>query len=98
MVPSNVITEGCEMKLSGTLLQMGNNTGIEVPEDIVARRREGGYQRLSVSEHYRPYGRQGAHPLQFRTSSCQRHQRGDTIEVTLERDDEPRIVEIPSDL
>lgn len=94
------------MKYITTIKQSGNNTGIEVPPEIIeslgAGKKppvkvtlEGGYTYRSTvavmggafmisfsSDHRKASGIKG----------------GDTLEVDLELDTEPRIVEVPADL
>jgi Bacteriocin-protection, YdeI or OmpD-Associated/Domain of unknown function (DUF1905) len=93
------------MKFHTTLLQMGNNTGIEVPEDVLLALDRGrrvkvvatvnGYTyRTSVAPAYgkilMPFSSQ--HRVASGLSG------GEEIEVELVPDDAPREVEVPGDL
>lgn len=93
------------VKFSTTMLQMGNNTGIEVPADVVAALDAGKRPPVVVNVNgyeYRstvaPMG--GKYLLPF---SADRRQEsgiagGDAIEVELTVDTAPRTVEVPNDL
>jgi len=93
------------MKFSTTMFQMGNNTGIEVPADVVAALGAGKRPPVVVNVNgyeYRstvaPMG--GKYLLPFsadrRTESGIKG--GDAIDVELTLDTAPRTVEIPEDL
>ena len=93
------------MKFSTTMFQMGNNTGIEVPADVVAALGAGKRPPVVVNVNgyeYRstvaPMG--GKYLLPFsadrRTESGIKG--GDAIDVELTVDTAPRTVEIPDDL
>jgi hypothetical protein len=93
------------MKFSTTMSQMGNNTGIEVPADVVAALGAGKRPPVVVNVNgyeYRstvaPMG--GKYLLPF--SADRRDESGikggDAIEVELTLDTAPRTVEIPDDL
>jgi len=93
------------MKFSTTMFQMGNNTGIEVPADVLAALDAGkrppvvvkvnGYEYRSTVA---PMG--GKYLLPF--SADRRKESGirggDPIEVELTLDTAPRKVEVPDDL
>jgi hypothetical protein len=93
------------MKFSTTMFQMGNNTGIEVPAEIVAALGAGkrppvvvevnGYQYRSTVA---PMG--GKYLLPFRAERRTESgiKGGDAIDVELTLDTAPRTVEIPDDL
>ncbi|MDT5078476.1 MAG: hypothetical protein QOJ80_3113 [Mycobacterium sp.] len=93
------------MKFSTTLLQDGNNTGIEVPAEVVAALNAGKRPPVVVTVNgyeYRstiaPMG--GRYLIPF---SAERRKEsglagGDAIEVELAVDEEPRVVEVPTDL
>jgi bacteriocin resistance YdeI/OmpD-like protein/uncharacterized protein DUF1905 len=93
------------VKFSTTMLQMGNNTGIEVPAEVVAALDAGkrppvvinvnGYEYRSTIA---PMG--GKYLLPF---SAERREEsgirgGDAIDVDLTIDTTPRTVEVPDDL
>jgi hypothetical protein len=93
------------VKFSTTLLQDGNNTGIEVPAEVVAALNAGKRPPVVVTVNgyeYRstiaPMG--GRYLIPF---SAERRKEsglagGDAIEVELAVDEEPRVVEVPTDL
>ena len=93
------------MKFSTTMFQMGNNTGIEVPAEVVAALDAGKRPPVVVNVNgyeYRstvaPMG--GKYLLPF---SAERRKEsgiggGDAIDVELTLDTTPRTVEIPDDL
>jgi hypothetical protein len=93
------------MKFSTTMFQMGNNTGIEVPDDVVAALgaskrpavlvNVNGYQYRSTVAHMG-----GKYLIPF---SAERRKEsgicgGDVIDVELTLDAAPRTVEVPDDL
>jgi Bacteriocin-protection, YdeI or OmpD-Associated/Domain of unknown function (DUF1905) len=93
------------MRFETTLAQTGNNTGIPVPEDIVAAL--GGGIRAAVSVTVNGYAYQstlasmgGQYVIPF--SSDKRKETGiaggDPIVVDLELDAAPRTVEVPEDM
>lgn len=100
-MPGNAV----RMKFSTTMFQDGNNTGIEVPADVVAALDAGkrppvvvnvnGYQYRSTVA---PMG--GKYLLPF--SADRRKESGigggDAIDVELTLDTAPRTVEVPDDL
>jgi hypothetical protein len=93
------------MKFSTTMFQVGNNTGIEVPPDVVVALGAGKRPAVVVNVNgyeYRstvaPMG--GKYLLPF---SAERREEsgirgGDDIDVELTLDTAPRTVEIPDDL
>ncbi|MBJ7339732.1 MAG: DUF1905 domain-containing protein [Mycolicibacterium sp.] len=93
------------MKFSTTMSQMGNNTGIEVPAEVVAEL--GGGKRASVVVTVNGYEYRstiasmgGKFLLPF---SAERRKEsgiagGDAIAVELALDVAPRVVEVPDDL
>ncbi|KKB10428.1 YdeI/OmpD-associated family protein [Devosia chinhatensis] len=92
------------MKFSGTLLQTGNNTGIEVPPDMLEAL---GSRRAAVKVSVNGYqfrstigsmGGKALIPFSSEHRKLSGLKGGDPIEVTLEIDDEPRQVEVPPDL
>jgi hypothetical protein len=90
---------------SGTLRGMGNNTGIEVPEDVVLGFGRGKRVPVTVTVNGYTYrstisARGGAFYIPL--SAAIRAETGlaadDPIDVTLEVDDAPREVEVPPEL
>jgi Bacteriocin-protection, YdeI or OmpD-Associated/Domain of unknown function (DUF1905) len=93
------------VKFSTTMLQMGNNTGIEVPVDVVTALGPGkrppvvvkvnGYEYRSTIA---PMG--GKYLLPFSADRRKESgiQGGDAIDVELTLDTTPRTVEVPDDL
>ena len=93
------------VKFSTTMFQMGNNTGIEVPADIVAALGAGKRPPVVVNVNgyeYRstvaPMG--GKYLLPFSADRREKSgiQGGDAIAVELTLDIAPRTVELPDDL
>ena len=93
------------VKFSTTMSQMGNNTGIEVPADVVAALDAGKRPPVVVNVNgyeYRstiaPMG--GKYLLPFSAARRQESgiQGGDAIDVELTVDATPRTVEVPDDL
>ncbi len=93
------------MKFSTTMSQMGNNTGIEVPADVVAALDAGKRPPVVVNVNgyeYRstiaPMG--GKYLLPFSAGRRQESgiRGGDAIDVELTVDTTPRTVEVPDDL
>lgn len=93
------------MKFSTRMFQSGNNTGIEVPDDIIAALGAGKRPPVVVNVNgyeYRstvaPMG--GKYLLPF--SAARRDESGikggDAIDVELTLDAAPRVVEVPDDL
>ncbi|NQX26440.1 DUF1905 domain-containing protein [Microbacteriaceae bacterium VKM Ac-2854] len=93
------------MKFSSTMFQTGNNTGIEVPPEVVEAL--GGGKRPAVNVTVNGYAYRstvasmgGRYLIAF--SSDKRAatgiQGGDAIDVELELDTAPRTVEVPADL
>jgi hypothetical protein len=93
------------MKFSTTLLQMGNNTGIEVPTDVLDALGAGKRPAVVVTVNGYEYrstvaSMGGKYLLPF---SAERRSEsgiggGDPIEVELTVDTAPRVVEVPDDL
>jgi len=93
------------MRFETTLFQQGNNTGIVVPPDVVEGLGGGSRAAVTVTVNGFSYPSTlavmgGRHLIPF--SSDKRAATGlaggDPIEVTLELDTAPRIVEVPDDL
>ncbi|WP_293240425.1 YdeI/OmpD-associated family protein [Mycolicibacterium sp.] len=99
------MTDDGRVKFSTTMSQMGNNTGIEVPAEVVAEL--GGGKRASVVVTVNGYEYRstiasmgGKFLLPF---SAERRKEsgiagGDAIAVELALDVAPRVVEVPDDL
>ena len=93
------------MEFSTTLLQMGNNTGIEVPEEVVTALGAGKRPAVVVNVNGFEYRSTvavmgGRFLLPF---SAERRREsgisgGDAIDVELTLDTAPRTVEVPDDL
>ena len=93
------------MKFNTTILQTGNNTGIEVPPDVVEGL--GGVKKPAVvvtigSYSYRStiavMGGRFLIPLSSERRAESGIKGGDAVEVQLTPDDAPRTVVIPADL
>ena len=90
---------------SGTLLGIGNNTGIEVPEHVVLAFDRGKRVPVTVTVNGHSYrstiASRGGRFL-IPVSSAIRAETGlkaeDPIDVTLEIDDAPREVDVPAEL
>jgi hypothetical protein len=92
------------VKFTGILLQMGNNTGIEVPSLVLEAL---GSKRAAVKVTINGYqyrstigamGGKALIPFSSEHRSASGINGGDAIEVVLEKDDEPRTIEVPVDL
>lgn len=93
------------MKFSTVMFQDGNNTGIEVPADVVDKLRAGKRPAVVVTVNGYEYRSTiavmgGRYLLPF---SAKRRQQsgisgGDAIDVEVRLDHAPRIVEVPEDL
>ncbi|MGW3329435.1 YdeI/OmpD-associated family protein [Streptomyces rubiginosohelvolus] len=93
------------MKFSTTMFQSGNNTGIEVPEDVVEALGAGKRPPVNVTVNgyaYRstiaPMGGQYLIPFSSDKRKATGIGGGDAIEVELTLDTAPRTVEPPEDL
>ncbi|WP_282687509.1 MULTISPECIES: YdeI/OmpD-associated family protein [unclassified Streptomyces] len=93
------------MKFSTTMFQTGNNTGIEVPEDVVEGLGAGKRPPVNVTVNgyaYRstiaPMGGQYLIPFSADKREATGIGGGDAIEVELTLDTAPRTVEPPEDL
>ena len=93
------------IKFQTILLQFGNNTGIQVPEEVIEK--FGGGKRPLVNVTVNQYSYRSAIATmdgKFMISFSSDHrnasgiQGGDEVDVTLSLDLEPRTVEIPKDL
>jgi hypothetical protein len=93
------------VKFSTTMFQMGNNTGIEVPAEIVAALDAGKRPPVIVNVNgyeYRstvaPMGGKYLLPFSAERREESGVQGGDPIDVELTIDTAPRTVEVPEDL
>lgn len=93
------------MRFSTTLLQMGNNTGIEVPDEVVsaldAGRRPAVVVNVNGFEYRSTVAVMGGKNLLPFSAERRRESGiagGDAIEVDLTLDTAPRSVEVPDDL
>lgn len=92
------------MKFTTTILQSGNNTGIEVPEKIIEKFNAGKRPPVIVSLNGYTYrstvavmGGKFLIPLSKEHRENADVKGGQKLEVTLEYDSEPRTVELPAD-
>ena len=93
------------MKFKATILQTGNNTGIPVTEEILGKL-GGGKKPLVVVKingySYRSaVGKMGDKYMISLSAENRKNANvkgGDTVEISLELDTEPRIAEVPKDL
>ncbi|KKB75842.1 hypothetical protein VW35_18940 [Devosia soli] len=92
------------MKFSCILFQMGNNTGIEVPEHVLEAL---GSRRAAVKVTVNGYVYRstiGAMAGKALIPFSSEHRKasglkgGDTVDVAVEKDDAPREIEVPADL
>jgi hypothetical protein len=90
-----------KVKFNTTILQMGNNTGIEVPPDVVERLRSGKRPAVKVTLKKFSYrstvavmGGKFLIPLSAERREKSNVKGGDKLEITLELDTEPREVEL----
>lgn len=94
------------IKFQTKILQMGNNTGIQVPEDIIEKLGSGKRPlvRVTINNDYSyrsavaVMGGKSMISLSKEHRSAAGIQGGDEVEITLELDLEPRTVEVPKDL
>lgn len=88
-----------------TIKQMGNNTGIEVPSDIINELGGGKKPLVRITMNDKTYHSsvttmQGAYMVSLSAANRKLTgvQGGDEIDVTIELDTEPRVYELPEDL
>lgn len=93
------------MKFKTTILQAGNNTGIVVPETIIEKLNAGKKPAVVVTLNKYTYrstvavmGGQFLIPLSAEHRKNAKVSGGDQLEIMLELDTEPRMVELPDDL
>src|SRR4051812_21653421 len=93
------------MRFSTTMLQVGNNTGIPVPDDVIDALGGGKRPAVNVTVNgydYRstvaPMG--GRYLISFSSDkgAATGIQGGDAIEVEVTLDTEPRVTAVPADL
>ena len=93
------------MHFSTTIVQTGNNTGIEVPSEVLEQL--GGGKRPAVTVNVNGYryrtsvgvmGGQAMIPLSADHRRGSGLAGGDPVEVDLALDDEPRVLDVPPDL
>jgi hypothetical protein len=94
-----------EVKYKTTIVQTGNNTGIHVPETILNKLNSGKKPLVKVTLNGYTYrsavGKMGDRFMISLSSENRKNAHvngGDTLEVTLAPDTEPRIVELPAEL
>lgn len=93
------------MRYTTTLLRMGNNTGIEVPPEVLEALGGGGRPAVRVVvngyEFVSTVGARGGRalvPFSAERRAASGLSGGDPIDVTLELDTAPRSVAVPDDL
>ena len=94
------------IKFQTTILQMGNNTGIQVPEDVIERLGSGKRPlvRVTINHIYTYRSAVAVMGSKFMISLSKAHrnaagvQGGENVEIAVELDLESREVEIPADL
>jgi hypothetical protein len=93
------------MRFSTTMFQIGNNTGIEVPADVLEALGAGRRPPVVVTVNgysYRstvaPMGGKYLLPFSAERRSESGISGGDAIDVELDLDSAPRVVEVPEDL
>lgn len=93
-----------KVKFNTTIRQEGNNTGIVVPEDAVEKLASGKRPAVRVTLNGFTYrstvavmGGMFLIPLSAERRQSARVSGGDNLDVVLELDTEPRVVELPED-
>ena len=93
------------MKFTTTVQGSGNKTGIEVPEQVVSELGAGKRPPVVVTIYGKSYrssiavmGGQNLISLSAANREFVGAEAGDTVDVDLELDTQPRIVEVPGDL
>jgi hypothetical protein len=93
------------MKFTTTILGSGNKAGIEVPEDVVSALGAGKRPPVVVTINGKSYrssiavmGGQNLIGVSTANREFTGVSAGDTVEVDVEVDTQPRIVEVPDDL
>lgn len=92
------------MKYNTKIVQMGNNTGIDVPETIIESFGVGKKPPVIITlNNYTYRSTVAVMGGQYLVSLSAEHRKnanvagGDEVEITIELDTEPRIVELPID-
>jgi len=92
------------MKFKTTILQFGNNTGIDVPEEIVLGFGHGKKPPVVITIHDYTYRStiavMGGKYLVSLSAEHRKNAKvagGDDVEINIELDTEPRTVELPDD-
>ena len=93
------------MKFTTTILGSGNKAGIEVPEEVISALGAGGRPPVVVTINGKSYrssvavmGGQNLIGVSTANREFTGVAAGDTIEVDVELDTQPRIIEVPDDL
>jgi hypothetical protein len=93
-----------KVKFNTTIFQEGNNTGIEVPGDVVEKLGAGKRPPVHVTLNGFTYrstvavmGGKYLIPLSAERRTAAKVKGGDKLDITLELDNEPREVELPHD-
>ena len=93
-----------KVKFNTDILQIGNNTGIEVPEDAIEKLNSGKRPAVKVTLNGFSYrstvavmGGKFLIPLSAERRESAKVKGGDNMDITLELDTEPREVELPTD-
>lgn len=93
-----------KVKFNTIILQEGNNTGIEVPEDAVEKLASGKRPAVAVTLNGFTYrstvavmGGKFLIPLSAERRANAKVKGGDKLDITLELDTAPREVELPED-
>jgi len=94
------------MKFTTTLLQIGNNVGVHVPDDVVEALGAGKKPPvvISINDDYTWRGSLAVMGGKYLVSFSAAHRAasgyngGDDVEITIEVDTEPRTVEVPEEL
>src|SRR5690606_13229903 len=94
-----------EIKYKTTIVQTGNNTGIHVPETALEKLNGGKKPLVKVTLNGYTYrsavGKMGDRFMISLSAENRKNANvkgGDTLEVTLTPDTEPRVVELPAQL
>ena len=92
------------IKFKTTILQIGNNTGINVPEEIIVRLGAGKKPPVVITLNNYTYrstvavmGGKYLVSLSAENRKNAHVQGGDTLQITIALDTEPRTVELPPD-
>ena len=93
-----------KVKFNTIIFQAGNNTGIEVPEEVIKKLGSGKRPAVHVSLNGFTYrstvavmGGKYLIPLSAERRTNAKVKGGDQLDITLELDTEPREVELPED-